>query len=447
MPAEGKGTWRFPREFWWANATELFERAAYYGCFIYLTVYLTREVGYSDAQTGAIVGCFSFLIYFMPMFMGALADRIGFRSALALAFAMLAGGYSMLGAWPGRETSLFALLLVALGGATVKPVITGTVAKCSDEHNRARAYSIFYQIVNIGSFTGKALVDPIRGFFRNDAAGISGLRQINYYSALCALAALVLVVVAFRVRQDSGKGKSLAEVAAGLGRVVRNGRFMALILIVAGFWIIQGQLYATMPKYFLRMVSDFAKPGWLANINPLVVVLCVVPVTHLVRRLSPVASIGIALAIIPFSALTVALTPLLGAGPVSLGFIALHPVTLMLVIGIALQGLAECFLSPRYYEFASKQAPKGEEGLYMGYAHLHTAIAWGVAFFLSGQLLELWCPDPKVVASMPPEQAARAYDHAHYIWYVFAAIGVAAFVALMIFRAVTKRIDRKRAGA
>jgi MFS family permease len=192
-----------------------------------------------------------------------------------------------------------------------------------------------------------------------------------------------------------------------------------------------------MPKYLLRIVSDFAKPGWLANVNPLSVAIFVVPVTYLVRKIRPVSSIGIALLIIPFSALSVALTPtLISAGilgdSVNLIFFSLHPVVVMLVIGISIQGVAECFLSPRYYEFASKQAPKGEEGLYMGYQFLNVAVAWLAAFIVSGHLLELWCPAPEVVAAMPPELAAHAYDHAHYIWYVYAMIGVAAFVALLI---------------
>jgi dipeptide/tripeptide permease len=44
MPAEGTSTWRFPKEFWTANVTELFERMAYYACLIYLVVYLTTPV-------------------------------------------------------------------------------------------------------------------------------------------------------------------------------------------------------------------------------------------------------------------------------------------------------------------------------------------------------------------------------------------------------------------
>ena len=57
---------------------------------------------------------------------------------------------------------------------------------------------------------------------------------------------------------------------------IRNLRFLALILITAGFWAIQGQLYASMPDYVLRMAGETYKPEWYANVNPLVVVLFVV---------------------------------------------------------------------------------------------------------------------------------------------------------------------------
>jgi dipeptide/tripeptide permease len=451
MTSEARSTWRFPKEFWAANFTELFERMAYYACLIYLVVYLTREVGFDDSEAGTIAALFAFFSWFIPGFMGALADKWGFRFALAMAYAFLTLGYFLLGAFPSKLVAILSLILIGLGLATVKPVITGTSTRCSDEHNRARAFSLYYLIVNFGAFIGKLLADPVRSFFRDDAAGISGLREVNYYAAGAAFIGLIITLVAFRVKHEPGKGKSFGEIASGLFKVLKNGRFMCLIFITAGFWFIQGQLYATMPKYLLRMVSDFAKPGWLANVNPLSVALFVVPVTYLVRKIRPVSSIGIALMIIPFSALSVALTPaLVEAGilgeTVNLILFSVHPVMLMLVIGIAIQGVAECFLSPRYYEFASKQAPKGEEGLYMGYQFLNVAIAWLAAFFVSGHLLEIWCPSKEVVAAMPPEQAAHAYDHAHYIWFVYALIGVLAFVALIIFRYATDRMDRK-AGA
>jgi len=433
-----KLTWKFPVAYWSANLVELFERAAYYGMFIALTLFLTRNVGFSDIETGWIVAVFAATLYLAPTFTGALADKIGFRNGLLIAFSLLFCGYAVLGALPTKFFSLVALFLIMVGGSFVKPIITGTVAKCSDEINRARAYSIFYQIVNIGAFLGKTVAKPLRTTL--------GLEYINFYAAAMAGCALLVVVLFYKSVDTHGEGKSLREVGAGFIRVILNFRFMALILIVAGFWAIQGQLYATMPKYTLRLIGEHAAPEWLANINPLVVVLLVVLITHLVRSIRPVSSISIALAIIPLSALSVALSPLLmkiTGKSIDLGLFALHPITVTLIIGIALQGLAECFLSPRYYEYASKQAPPGEEGLYLGYAHLTTFFAWFFGFASSGYLLDRYCPDPK---TLTPAQMVHAYDHAHYIWYFFVGVGVLAFIAILIFRWITDAIDRRKEG-
>ncbi|HPQ81129.1 MAG TPA: MFS transporter [bacterium] len=432
---EAKLGWRFPRTFWTANIVELFERAAYYGCFIALALYLTDRVGFTDIETGWIVAVFASVMYFLPTFTGAAADRMGFRAALALAFSLLTLGYSLLGASQQKGMALLSLALILVGGAIVKPVISGTVAKCSDDAHRARAFSIFYQIVNIGAFLGKTVAKPLRTEL--------GLEYINFYAASMAAVALVVVLLFYRNVEAQAVQRSVGDVLKGLWRVVQNIRFMALIIIVGGFWAIQGQLYATMPKYTIRLIGPDASPEWLANINPFIVVLCVVPITHLVRRMRPVNSIAISLAIIPFSALAISLSPVLerwlGPSIHIVGGIAAHPITIMMIIGIALQGLAECFLSPRFLEYASKQAPEGETGLYMGYSFLTSFFAWLFGFVLSGYLLDAYCPDPKTLA---PGMMQAAYANAHYIWYYFAGIGVTAFFMLLIYRFVTDRIDR-----
>ena len=56
-PPAPQSSWSFPLSFWTANVIELCERAAYYGWFILVTVYLTSSVGYSDIQAGYITGC------------------------------------------------------------------------------------------------------------------------------------------------------------------------------------------------------------------------------------------------------------------------------------------------------------------------------------------------------------------------------------------------------
>jgi len=443
-------TQKFSTIFWLANVAELLERAAFYGMFISLTLYLTNLVGFSDVEAGWVAGLFAALIYLLPPFAGAAADAIGFRKALVLAFSLLGTGYLMMGILQTKPTTISALILIAMGGSFVKSVITGTVAQCSDQSNRARAYSIFYLTVNIGAFSGKLLAKPLRTEL--------GVEYINLVSSGFCFVALVGVYILYRNVDAARVGKTFKEILIGFMKVLTNLRFMSLILIVSGFWAIQHQMYATMPKYVLRMVGESAAPEWYANVNPLVVMTLVVPVTHLVRKLSPVNSISIALFLIPISALLFSLGPFLeqktGRSISLLPGLALHPVTMMMVAGIALQGLAECFLSPRFLEYASLQAPKGEIGLYMGYSHLTSFFANLLGFGISGYLLEAWCPDPSMLPDksriawekavntggpLPPE-----YANAHYIWIVFAGIGVLAFLAVRIFSIVTERIDRSR---
>lgn len=438
-------TWRFPRTFWTGNAAELCERAAYYGTFIALRTYLIRVVGLDDVQAGVVAGLFGGWIYLVPFFTGALADRMGFRRALMLAFALLTVGYGTLGVFHTLAPVLAGLALIVLGGAFVKPVITGTVAKSSDSVNRARAFSIFYMVVNIGSFTGKTIVAPMRIQM--------GVETVPYFSAGACLFALALVALIYRPPDDTAaQPKNLRETLQGMWMAVRNLRFFALILITAGFWSIQGQLYASMPDYVLRMAGETYKPEWYANVNPLVVVLFVVAVTQLVRKWKPESSMLVAMTLIPLSSLAMASSAWF-AGPVEVLGLSLHPITLMMVIGIAIQGLAECFLSPKWLEFASKQAPRGREGVFLGFAHMNTFFAWIFGFIFSGYLLKTYCPEPGTLPAAIQAQHAlalsgqgpmpAAYAQAHYLWYAYTGIGALSFLALVLFIWVTGRLDRR----
>jgi len=443
--SEGKTTWRFPRTFWTGNAAELCERAAYYGTFIALRTYLIRVVGLDDVQAGIVAGLFGGWIYLIPFFSGAIADRMGFRHALILAFALLTVGYGMLGVFSTLTPVLGGLALIVLGGAFVKPVITGTVAKSSDSTNRARAFSIFYMVVNIGSFTGKTIVAPMRIQM--------GVETVPFFSAGASFFALILVMLIFWPPDDGeAQPKNLKETLQGMWMAMSNVRFLALILITAGFWSIQGQLYASMPDYVLRMAGETYKPEWYANVNPLVVVLFVVAITQLVRKWKPQNSMLVAMALIPLSSLAMASSSYF-RGNIEIFGISVHPITLMMVIGIAIQGIAECFLSPKYLEFASKQAPRGKEGVFLGFAHINTFFAWIFGFIFSGYLLRAYCPEPSTLAPAIQEQHTLAlaglapmpvaYAHANYLWYAYSAIGVMSFVALLIYIWVTNRIDAR----
>jgi dipeptide/tripeptide permease len=429
-------TWKFPLAFWTANAVELFERAAYYAMFIALTLYLTNVVGFGDVSAALIAGLFSGGLYLLPSFSGAVADSMGFRRAIIFAFLTLSLGYAGLGLFPVKGVVLPSLLLIMIGGSFVKPVISGTVAKVTNADTRARAYSIFYTIVNVGAFSGKLVAYPLRVSL--------GLQAVNLFAAAMALIALVVAAVFYRGVERTGEAKKLADVWRALLGVLRKPRLVILIFIVAGFWITQQQLYATMPKYVLRVVGNDASPEWIANVNPLVVVACVVLVTNLMKQVSALSSMLVDMLLMPFSAVCMAAGHWFGPGLVALpAGMAVHPVTLMLVAGIVIQGLAECFISPRYLEFFSLQAPKGEEGTYLGFGYLYSFVSSILGFGISGYLLSRYCPDPRTLS---PEQIPAAYADAHVLWYYFAAIGCLSAVALAVYGVVVRRLDMRHSG-
>lgn len=442
---------KFSNAFWVANGVELLERLAYYAVFIVITLYLSNVWGFSDIEAGAISGVFSASLYLLPLFSGAYADKIGFRSAIILAFSLLSLGYAGLGILPTllesaglvdysmtttfnglnesylRWTIVPVMALIVLGGSFIKSVISGTVARETTSENRARGYSIFYMMVNIGAFTGKTVVDPLR-----KSMGDQGLVYLNFFSSSMTLLALIAVIFFYKSVKTEGQGKSFREIGQGLIRVLTNWKLLILILIISGFWLIQSQMYATMPKYVIRLIGEDASPGWYANVNPLIVFVMVNFVTSLMKKKKALSSMMIGMLIIPVSALVMSFGNQIDS-PAILG---LHPVAFMMILGIAMQAIAECFISPRFLEYFSLQSPKGEEGLYLGFSHLHSFFSYLLAFLMGGFLLDKYCPDPRLFSSA--EDYAAATEHAHYIWYVFVVVGLISALALFIYGKVTR---------
>lgn len=454
---------KFSRAFWVANSVELLERLAFYAVFIVITLYLSNVWGFTDIQAGIISGVYSASLYLLPTFAGALSDKMGFRNSILLAFALLTIGYAGLAILPtmlqsaglvsyGMSTTFTGLIgssqqwsivpiliIAAIGGAFIKAVISGTIARETTSETRARGYAIFYMMVNIGAFLGKTVVDPLR-----KSMGDQGLVYLNYFAASMTLLALILVFLFYKSSHTEGQGKKMSEIAKSLAKVATNGRLMILMIIVSGFWMIQSQMYSTMPKYVLRLIGDGATPGWYANVNPLIVFMSVNFVTSFMKKRSAISSMMVGMFIIPLSALVMSFGNQVGGENI----LGLHPVAFMMIVGIAMQALAECFISPRYLEYFSLQAPKGEEGLYLGFSHLHSFFSYLFAFGVSGFLLEKYCPDPRLFTDssgiLDKVAYAAATEHAHYIWYVFVGIGAVSAVALFIYSRVVRSLDKSK---
>jgi dipeptide/tripeptide permease len=87
----------FDRPFWVANISELFERLSYYAAFASLARYLHETLSFPTEQAASLTGLFGGLVWFLAAFGGTLADRLGFRRSLSLAYFILSCSYFLLG--------------------------------------------------------------------------------------------------------------------------------------------------------------------------------------------------------------------------------------------------------------------------------------------------------------------------------------------------------------
>ena len=146
---------KFPRTFWIANSMELFERWAWYGMFTVLALYLTQSadtgaLGFSQSQKGNIMGTVTAILYFLPLFTGALADRFGYKKMLIIAFVILSLSYYFMGQFRSFFAVYVTFLLVALGAAIFKPIVSATVTKTTDEKTSSIGFGIFYDCQHRG---------------------------------------------------------------------------------------------------------------------------------------------------------------------------------------------------------------------------------------------------------------------------------------------------------
>src|SRR6201993_4068531 len=244
----------FERPFWIANLTEIFERLSYYGAFASLALYLQERLNFSTEQTGTLTGIVGCMVWFLAIFGGAVADRLGFRRALSLAYLILAGAYFLIGSvgasWiaPLRDAvplTLFVgciLILPALGVAMVKPCVVGTTARASKENVRSIGYSIYYTMVNFGGAAGPYVADWAHQHL--------GLEKVFRVSALSVFAMFFLVLL-FSRNPNRAVGEPLPSIwqtIHNFGTVLGNSKFMLFLLIFTGYWIFYWAASIILPR-------------------------------------------------------------------------------------------------------------------------------------------------------------------------------------------------------
>ena len=403
----------FERPFWVANISELFERLSYYAAFASLARYLHETLSFPAAQASSLTGLFGGLVWFLAAFGGTLADRLGFRRSLSLAYFILSGSYFLLGSlgssWlaPVRNAVPlwllvgFVLMLPALGIALVKPCVVGTTARASKENVRSIGYSIYYTLVNIGGAAGPYMASWVHQHM--------SVENVFRVAALSVFLMFFAVLVFFKEPRGANETQAPTSGAAWRNFVVvlSNPKFLIFLLIFSGYWIVYWQEFIILPIYVHDYVNANTDTELLLVTGPLTVISLQLIMSFLMKGVPA------------FRAIT------LGTLVSALAWIILivHPSPATAVATLIVVSLGEIIQSPRYYEYISRLAPEGQQGTYMGFAFLPIGIGSLIAGPLGGMLIRHFGE-----VQRRPER----------IWWVVTGIGMLTALLLFIYDRIVK---------
>ncbi len=221
----------YPAAFWIANTMEIFERMAWYGFFSVSSLYITGAtseggLGFTSEQRGTLQGVITFILYLLPVLTGALADRFGYKKTFFVAYLIMVPAYFLLGQFNTYETFFLAFLMVALGAATFKPVVVGTVARTTDESNASMGFGIFYMMVNVGGLMGPVVAGIIRGWSWDYV----------FIASSCWIGVNFIWLLLFykepTTEAKSGEKRSLNRVFSDMVEVLGNTRFFITVFVI-----------------------------------------------------------------------------------------------------------------------------------------------------------------------------------------------------------------------
>jgi len=476
----------FKSGFWVASAMELLERWAWYGMFAVLALYLTGStdegaLGLSHTEKGQIMGIVTAILYLLPIFTGVVADMIGFKLSLIIAYLILASGYYFMGEVEGYWPVFLVFLWVALGAAMFKPVASAIVTKTTDESNSTLGFGIFYMMVNIGGFIGPAFSSTLRTKY--------GWKIIFIQAAVVILINLVILLLFYREsdrvqRQRERFGDAVMRALKNIGAALMDKKLTVLLVIMVGFWTMFNQLFYTLPTFiedwvdtvelkaqiagfstwiaeFMSGGGDRVNPEMMINIDAGAIVLFQIIVSAFVQRMRHVSAMirGFLVSII------------------GIGLSFYFNDGLYVIVGIVIFAIGEMMTNPTFSSFIALISPKGKEALYMGTYFIPVFLGNFFTGFISGNLYEAWSDK---LTLLQREMAKRGIDmpevgaqfskneyyqlaaqklqmtqqqmtdmlwqtyHPNKIWYVIVGIGVFTLLALYVYDLLVIRPNERR---
>jgi len=409
----------FTRNFWVGIIMEFFERGSYYGVASVLSVYLVMSVadgglGFSKESVGLMNSVTRPLLYFLPILSGGIADRFGYKKTLMFAFIVMSLGYFLTSLATAYGLVFMSLLLMTIGAGFFKPIISGTIARTTDEKNSSLGFGIYYWSINLGAFIFPLILIPI-------------LKNISW-SLIFIMAAvgtgwlIFLNLFAYKEPDKPQSSKSVLETLKGVVLVLKDFRFILMIVIYSGFWILYFQMFDTVLWYLKdymdmtpvdNVVNAFLgifvnNPNWkfdaehVTVINALTIIILQLFVSSIVKnkKALPTMIVGIAL------------------GTIGMGMLAISTYAWVFMAGMIIFSIGEMTAHPKFISYVGLIAPADKKALYLGYSFLYGVIGSGIGGVLGANLYVHFVDNLKSPGTL---------------WFIFSLIGVATIIGLMLF--------------
>jgi len=390
---------KYPVNFWVANAMELFERWAWYGFYIVFSLYLTNStdtgaLGFSQTQKGLIMGIGTAFLYLLPIVTGALSDRIGYRKTLFIAYTIYTIVFLLIPIFKSYATVFVIYLLLAIGSALFKPIISATVAKTTDKETSSIGFGIFYMMVNIGAFIGPFVTGFVRKFSWD---------YVFYSSA--AVIAMNFILLTFFYKDPIQKGapnelkltfaQQISIIFRNIGKALSDWRFSIFLLIIAVFWTMFYQFYMSLPVYIDQWVNTSivfnALIGfwpWLAhqlgttqgtipaeyimNVDAGAIILFQILISYIAMRYKPLSAMVVGILI----------------ASIGLGLSMATQNGIFVVVALLIFSVGEMSSSPKITEYIGRIAPADKTALYMGCSFIPVALGSLMAGVVSGNVYQ-----------------------------------------------------------
>lgn len=344
---------------------------------IFLVLYLTAK-GYSVAVAGAALGVVGAGNLVGNVIGGSVADRLGRRDTIA--FSMLGSGLStILVPLAGNLVSLFILVgVVGVFAQIYQPATGAILLDVVPDDRRTTAFAIYRLAINLGMAVGPV----VGGFISSRSYTWLFLGDAFSSLAYCGIAFIMLPETGPRATTNREALDKEGRQREGYRSIIGNDiPFLLFLCGIVSAAYIYIQSTATLPL----QVRDSGLPnscyGLLLGINAAVVVVCELPITHLVKDLPP----------------AIVISGGMGLMGVGFGFTALANSPEFLVLTVLTWTLGEMIMMPSAFAYPGRFAPaqlraryQGSFGLAQGlstsigpvigsylYSHSH-ALNWGV---------------------------------------------------------------------